>query len=78
MSETYEPGTYRKGDLVRVADTAADAVAARFAGYQLDKGAEVPEVNEEAPDAEPDEADTKVDAPKPTVDAPKPTDSRKH
>ena len=34
MSE-YKPGTYVKGDSVRVAHTAATAVALRFDGYQL-------------------------------------------
>lgn len=38
MSENnYQPGTYRKGESVRVADTASDAVDLVWNGYKLDE-----------------------------------------
>lgn len=63
MSESeYQPGTYVKGDVERVAHTASDAVALRFDGYTLKKDAPAP--SDEKP-SEPEQAPEQPEAVEP-------------
>jgi len=61
----YQPGTFEKGDVVKVAQTPADAVKLSFDGFKR-----VQETKAEAPDestdsGKPDAGDTPGSAPKP-------------
>ncbi len=61
---SYEPGTYVKGDVVKVAKTARQAVALTFDGYRLKDEGDKAAAESTAPTAQPaaDEAVKDSDA----------------